>query len=156
MKKYDFSKYDGVIILHGTDTLAYTASLLSILLAGISIPVFLVSSQLPIYKQEANGNDNFRTAVEHIVKGIRPNVYVAYRNDDSQNGKTISEMYIHYASHLLQCPNHSSNFYSSDMILLKSNDFFCGTESEQNEMLLYHYTKLTNCVLKDKWFQVMC
>ncbi len=148
MKKYDFSKYDGVIILHGTDTLAYTASLLSILLAGIQIPVFLISSQLPLYEKAANGNENFETAVEHIIKGIKPNIYVAYRNDEVVDGGSLSTMYIHYASHLLQCPNHSNNFYSADMHPLKKGDFFTGAQNKNCDMLLYKFDKLANCVLK--------
>lgn len=148
IKKYNFSEYDGIIILHGTDTLAYTSCLLSILLAGIKKPVFMVSSQLPLYNEMANGNDNFRTAVEHIVKGIKPNVYVAYRNDDVVNKKKKSTMYIHYGAHLLQCPNHSNNFYSADMKAVKSGKFFKGKESKVDNVMLYECNKLTNCVLK--------
>ncbi|MBR3971598.1 MAG: asparaginase [Ruminococcus sp.] len=144
MKKYDFSQYDGVIVLHGTDTLAYTASLLSILLAGIGKPVFLISSQLPLYEEAANGNENFKVAVEHIIKGIKPNVYVAYRNDK----KNTSAMYIHYGAHLLQCPNHSNNFYSEDMKRIKKGGFFKGREAKSDEALLYKCGKLENCVLK--------
>ena len=147
MKKYNFSKYDGIIILHGTDTLAYTSSLLSILLSGTKKPIFLVSSQLPLYEVEANGNDNFKTAVEHIVKGIKPNIYVAYRNDEIINNELTSTMYIHYGSHLLQCPNHSNNFYSTDMKPLKSEEFFEGSETIKDMMLLYKCNRLKNCVL---------
>lgn len=138
LKGYDFSKYDGVIILHGTDTLAYTASLLSILLAGIQAPVFLVSSQLPVYKEESNGNANFKTAVELIAKGVKPNVYAVYRNDDGQ-------MYVHYASHLLQCDNYSNNLYSCDMT---PADKFMGKATERDNMLLYNVGKLSPCVLR--------
>lgn len=148
IRSYDFSRYDGVIILHGTDTLAYTASLLSILLAGIKIPVFMVSSQLPLYKEEANGNDNFKIAAEYIIKGIKPDIYVAYRNDEFVDDEVVSTMYIHYASHLLQCPNHSNNFYSSDMYAINENEFFEGRESKCSEMPLYKCKELTNCVLK--------
>ena len=148
IRSYDFSAYDGVIILHGTDTLAYTASLLSILLAGIKIPVFLVSSQLPLYEKKANGNDNFKIATEHIIKGIKPDIYVAYRNDEVVDGENVSTMYIHYAAHLLQCPNHSDNFYSSDMHSVGEEEFYEGRKSQANEMLLYKCKELTNCVLK--------
>ena len=41
-------EYDGIVITHGTDTMAYTASILSFMLQGISIPVVLTGSQLPI------------------------------------------------------------------------------------------------------------
>lgn len=146
LKTYDFSKYDGVIILHGTDTLAYTASLLSVLLAGIKIPVFMVSSQLPIYMADANGNHNFRCAVELIADGIAPNVYAIYRNDEIVDGKRASQMYLHYASHLRQCANHSDNFYSVDMIPLTSNAPAV-VEAPAREMLLYACPALSSCVL---------
>ena len=116
LRSYDFSKYDGVIILHGTDTLAYTASLLSLILSGLSIPVILVSSQLAPYKHEANGNANFKTAVELIVNNIKPNVYVVYRNEDTNGYTKMETMYVHYGAHLMQCANHSNNFYSKDMV----------------------------------------
>ncbi len=148
LKTYDFSKYDGVIILHGTDTLAYTSSLLSLLLAGIGRPVFMVSSQLPLYESESNGNDNFKTAVEHIVKGIAPNVYAAYRNDWVEDGKKRSVMYIHYGAHLLQCQSHSNNFYSSDMKPLEDGEFFEGVAAQSARPLLYECVRLKNCVLK--------
>ncbi len=126
MRTYDYSRYDGVIILHGTDTLAYTASLLSLVLSGLSIPVIMVSSQLALYMEGANGNANFKAAVELIVNGIQPNVYVVYRNEDA-NRKT---MYIHYGAHLLQCANRSDNFYSKDMTPISSdNAVFDGKRS---------------------------
>ena len=71
LKRCDFSCYDGVILLHGTDTLAYTACLLSLLLEGTPIPVMLVSAQLPIDMPDSNGNHNFRRAVELIAGGTK-------------------------------------------------------------------------------------
>ena len=147
LREYDLSRYDGVIVLHGTDTLAYTASLLALLLAGTPVPVFLVSSQLPLYEDAANGNDNFRTAVEQIVDGIQPNVYVAYRNDEPVDGGTASTMYIHYAAHLLQCPNHSNNFTSADMQAITPHAAFGGKATPARPMLLYDCGELKNCVL---------
>lgn len=148
LKGYDFSQYDGVIVLHGTDTLAYSASLLSLVLAGIEKPVFLISSQLPLDREEANGNENFKVAVEHIVKGIEPNVYVAYRNDEVVKGKPRSQMYLHFASHLHQCSIHSDCFYSEDMYALKKGGFFKGKASPKGEAMLYQCGALKNCVLK--------
>lgn len=120
LRTYDFSKYDGVIILHGTDTLAYTASLLSLILSGLSIPIILVSSQLAPYKHEANGNANFKAAVELIVNGIKPNIYVVYRNEETNGYTKNNTIYVHYGAHLLQCANHSNNFYSKDMAPISS------------------------------------
>lgn len=148
-KTYDFSKYDGIIVLHGTDTLAYTASMLSILLCGTKIPVFLVSSQLAIYDKEANGNANFKSAVELIVNGTLPNIYAVYRNEEIVNGKVQKTMYVHYAAHLLQCANHSNNFYSCDMTpVSKDNAFFEGRACKQREMLLHTFKGINANVLK--------
>ena len=134
LKKQNFSSCDGVIILHGTDTLAYTASLLSLLLAGITVPVIMVSSQLAPYNPDANGNANFKAAVELICNGIKPNIYAVYRNEENDKSKT---MYVHYASHLLQCANHSNNFYSADMTPISSdNAVFEGKKSPTTSMLL--------------------
>ena len=136
-KSYDLSLYDGVIILHGTDTLAYTSSLLSILLAGTKIPVMLVSSAKPIYIKDANGNNNFKTAVELICKGVSPNVYAIYQNTD---GTT----YIHLASRLLQCQNGSSDFFSRGMMPADRTEF---KTSEFKEMPIYSLDKLLPTVL---------
>ena len=144
MRGYDFSSFDGVIILHGTDTLAYTASLLSLVLAGLPIPVILVSSQLPLYHKDTNGHTNFRTAVELIVNGIRPNVYAVYQNDDQKK-----QTYLHFGAHLLQCANHSQSFYSCDMMpISKKNAKAKGAAAPVREPLLYKDFSLAPCVLR--------
>ena len=82
----NINNYDGIIIAHGTDTLAYSAALLSVLLKGIKIPVMLVSSNDSIansdntVNEKANGNDNFKTAVECIYNGLVGGDYVPYKN----------------------------------------------------------------------------
>lgn len=103
-------KFDGVIFAHGTDTLAYSASLFSMLLSGTDIPVFFVSSNARIESERANGNENFRCATECIYKGIEPNVYVAYKNISD------NEMYIHLGSRIKQCENYSEDFFSKGML----------------------------------------
>ncbi len=100
--------FDGIIILHGTDTLAYSAALFSILMRDMGVPVFLVSSNEALEKDSANGKANFITAVECICMGIEPNVYVTYKN-----GKN---MYLHLASRLMQCRNYTDRFYSKGML----------------------------------------
>ncbi len=149
MRTYDYSKYDGVIILHGTDTLAYTGALLSILMAGTKIPVFLVSSQLPPDDEKANGNANFRAAAELIINGIEPNIYAVYRNTETDGLGETQRMYIHYCSHLLQCANRSENFYSPDMAeVSQENAVFEGKSSGGERMYLYHDFELSPCVLR--------
>ena len=53
-------EYDGIIITHGTDTMAYTASILSYMLKNIPIPVVLTGSQLPMSHPLTDAADNMR------------------------------------------------------------------------------------------------
>lgn len=108
LKGVSVREYAGIIIAHGTDTLAYTASLLATVLQGITCPVILVSSQLPLDCPDANGNENFAKSVELIDTGLTAGVYAVYRNTD---GRT----YLHYGDHLKQCAPYSEDFYSCDM-----------------------------------------
>ncbi|HEX3007604.1 MAG TPA: asparaginase [Bacteroidales bacterium] len=59
---YDF--YDGFVILHGTDTMAYTASALSFMLENLQKPVIFTGSQLPIGMLRTDGKDNLITSIE--------------------------------------------------------------------------------------------
>ncbi len=110
-RKYTREKrYDGVIFAHGTDTLAYSAALFSMILSNTDVPVFFVSANENLDSKRSNGNDNFRNAVECICRGIEPNVYVVYRN--LSDGQT----YLHLASRIEQCRNYSEDFYSAGMM----------------------------------------
>ena len=62
LKNYD--DYRGFVILHGTDTMAYTASALSFMLENLSKPVILTGSQLPIGTLRTDGKENLITAIE--------------------------------------------------------------------------------------------
>ena len=73
-------QYDGIIITHGTDTLAYTAAALSFYFNAIKRPLLLVSSDYPLDDSRANGLDNFICAVEFILQNSQAGVFVPYRN----------------------------------------------------------------------------
>ena len=59
-----YDSYDGFVILHGTDTMAYTASALSYMLQNLSKPVVLTGSQLPIGVLRTDGKENLITSIE--------------------------------------------------------------------------------------------
>ncbi|MGB0167357.1 MAG: asparaginase [Luteibaculum sp.] len=59
-----YDQYDGFVILHGTDTMAYTASALSFLLQNLGKPVILTGSQLPIGVLRTDGKENIISAIE--------------------------------------------------------------------------------------------
>jgi len=62
--KDNYENYDGFVILHGSDTMAYTASALSFMLENLSKPVVLTGSQLPIGIIRTDGKENLITAIE--------------------------------------------------------------------------------------------
>lgn len=59
-----YDRYDGFVILHGTDTMAYTASALSFMLENLTKPVVLTGSQLPINQLRTDGKENLVTSIE--------------------------------------------------------------------------------------------
>lgn len=142
LKNVDQDRYRGIILLHGTDTLAYTASLLSIALAGMKIPVCLVSSQLPLDDPDTNGHANFRASVELIMNGIAPNVYAVYRNSDQV-------LYVHYGAQLLQCANYSDDFYSKDAMAIpdSQNAQLEGVAFQTDHKYMEQMAPLSPCVL---------
>ncbi|MBP8033214.1 MAG: type I asparaginase [Bacteroidia bacterium] len=62
--KENYTKHDGFVILHGSDTMSYTASALSFMLENLSKPVILTGSQLPIGIIRTDGKENLITAIE--------------------------------------------------------------------------------------------
>ncbi|MBP5382630.1 MAG: type I asparaginase [Bacteroidales bacterium] len=60
----NYSKYDGFVVLHGTDTMAYSASALSFMLEGLAKPVIFTGSQLPIGRPRTDVKENLISSVE--------------------------------------------------------------------------------------------
>ncbi len=159
--KINYVDYKGIIVLHGTDTLAYTSAFLSFALAGINIPVCMVSAQLRLgqsgknneweREERTNGYANFRAAVELIMNGIAPNVYAVYRNEANEhNGEhEAGDFFVHYGAHLLQCPNASNNFHSRDQMLIPdiTNAKLEGKAFESNACLYKHVSEIKDDVL---------
>lgn len=69
--------YDGVVVSHGTDTMAYTASAVTFMLPGIDRPVVFTGSQLPLSDILSDGPDNLRTAFAMAAAG-HPGVFLAF------------------------------------------------------------------------------
>lgn len=69
--------YDGIVVSHGTDTMAYTASAVTYMLQGIDLPVVFTGSQLPLADVLSDGPDNLRTAFAMAASGC-PGVYLAF------------------------------------------------------------------------------
>ncbi|HEU4718822.1 MAG TPA: asparaginase [Bacteroidia bacterium] len=67
----NYTKYDGFVILHGSDTMAYSASALSFMLENLAKPVILTGAQLPIGTIRTDGKENLITAIE--IAGTKKN-----------------------------------------------------------------------------------
>ena len=67
----NYDRADGFVVMHGTDTMAYTASALSFMLEGLGKPVVLTGSQLPLGRLRTDGRENLVTAIE-IAAARRP------------------------------------------------------------------------------------
>ena len=60
----NYARYDGFVVLHGTDTMSYTASALSFMLENLAKPVVFTGSQIPIGVLRTDGRENLITAIE--------------------------------------------------------------------------------------------
>ena len=69
--------FDGFVISHGTDTMAYTASMLTFMLPGVDLPVVLTGSQLPIAHPLSDAHTNLRCAFAMAASGV-PGVFIAF------------------------------------------------------------------------------
>lgn len=81
----NYEKYDGFVILHGTDTMSYTASALSFMFDNLDKPIILTGAQLPIGTLRTDGKENLITAVEIAAakvnkKAVVPEVCVYFNS----------------------------------------------------------------------------
>ncbi len=73
-----YDDYDGFVILHGTDTMAYSASALSFMLEGLSKPVVFTGSQIPMCKVRSDGRDNLINALLIASQGVANEVSIFF------------------------------------------------------------------------------
>ncbi|MBK9399983.1 MAG: type I asparaginase [Bacteroidetes bacterium] len=102
----NYAKYDGFVILHGTDTMAYSASALSFMLENLSKPVIFTGSQLPLGAIRTDAKRNLITSVEIAAgKVIIPEVCIYFNNQlfrGNRAEKFTSSMFDAFQS--LNCP----------------------------------------------------
>jgi len=89
-----YESYDGFVVLHGSDTMAYTASALSFMLDNLNKPVILTGSQLPLGMIRTDGRENFITAIEIAAATeddtpIVPEVAIYFENQLMRGNRTI-------------------------------------------------------------------
>lgn len=105
-----YEKFDGFVVLHGSDTMAYTASALSFMLQGLSKPVILTGSQLPIGTIRTDGKENLITSIE-----------IAAAKDDSGRAR-IREVAI-YFEYSLYRGNRTSKISATEFEAFSSPNY---------------------------------
>lgn len=100
-------KVDGIILTHGSDTIQYTAALLSYIFNGTDIPILVVCSNYVLDDKNSNGPDNFRAAVRFIKESAGRGVFVPYTGRDK-----ITRIF--YGNTLLMHHMYSDELYALD------------------------------------------
>lgn len=132
----NYAKYDGFVVLHGTDTMAFTASALSFMLENLGKPVIITGSQLPIGQLRTDGKENLLTSIE-IAAAVNaegqpmvPEVCIFFENSLLRGNRTSkinaegfnafrsynfpplarAGIHIKYETHLIRRPDPSRPF----------------------------------------------
>lgn len=92
--KKDYNGFDGFVILHGTDTMAYTASALSYMFDNLDKPIILTGSQLPIGTLRTDGKENLITSIEIAAaqkngKSLVPEVCIYFNSKLYRGNRTV-------------------------------------------------------------------
>lgn len=105
-----YDRYDGFVILHGTDTMAFTASALSFMLENLTKPVILTGSQLPVNQLRTDGKENLITSIE---------IAAAH---DAEGHPRVPEVCIYFSGKLLR-GNRSTKINSEGFNAFDSFNF---------------------------------
>ena len=106
----NYDDHDGFVGLHGTDTMAYTASALSFMLGGLSKPVIITGSQLPIGEVRTDGEENLITALQ---------IAAARRQDGSPMVQEVAILFENY----LWRGNRATKMSADNFNAFKSNNY---------------------------------
>ncbi len=145
-----YNEYDGFVILHGTDTMAYSASALSFLLSNLSKPVVFTGSQIPIGATRNDAKENVLTALEIVA-------------DQDYDTPSLNEVCIYFHDLLLR-GNRAKKVQSSYLDAFQSDNYpylaKAGITIDYNENALFRkrnlpfksYSKLDDNVVILKLF----
>lgn len=106
----NYSSYDGFVVLHGTDTMAYSASALSFMLENLRKPVIITGSQLPIGEVRTDGEENLITALQIAAAA------------DRNGTPMVQEVAILFENYLWR-GNRSTKMSADNFNAFKSNNY---------------------------------
>lgn len=111
-----YKSYDGFVILHGTDTMSFTASALSFMLENLEKPVILTGSQLPIGMLRTDGKENLISSIE--IAAAR----------DSSGRAMVPEVCIYFESQLYR-GNRTTKYNAENFRAFRSSNYPCLAEA---------------------------
>ena len=85
----NYDDYDGFIVIHGTDTMAYTASALAFMLEGLTKPVVLTGSQIPLCEVRSDARDHLVTSLMIAANYVIPEVCLFFGNQLYRGCRTM-------------------------------------------------------------------
>lgn len=132
--KDNYDSYNGFIILHGTDTMSYTASALSFMLQNLSKPVILTGSQLPIGMLRTDGKENLISAVEIAAA--------------TKNGTPIVQEVCVFFQNMLFRGNRTMKYNAENFNAFRSENF--PPLAEAGITIRYSYAELAKYYSADK------
>ncbi|MCD8101612.1 MAG: asparaginase [Alistipes sp.] len=106
----NYDSFDGFVILHGTDTMSYTASALSFMLDNLAKPVIFTGSQIPIGVMRTDGRENLITAIE----------IAASKNEDGQ--PIVPEVALYFQNRLLRA-NRTIKYSAEELNAFRSENY---------------------------------
>lgn len=144
LDEVDFSKYKGVIILHGSDTLAFTSAIIANAFADKNI--VLVASDKPVENPLSNAKTNFDTAVAHILAGNN-GVYASYNGIKKANCITSADINDEFRaiSHFPE-PTNKKKISNKNVLIIRpyiSMDFGIYNLENVDEVLIEMYHSAT-------------
>lgn len=170
-----YADYDGFVVLHGTDTMAYTASALSFMLENLGKAVIITGSQLPIGQLRTDGKENLLTSIEIAAARdeyglpMVPEVCIFFENRLMRGNRTTkinaegfnafrsynlpplarAGIHIKYESHLIRRPDSNKpfrpHFLMDNRVIILT--LFPGIRREYIEAL-FHIADLRALILK--------
>ncbi len=155
----NYEEFDGFVILHGSDTMSYTASALSFMLKNLAKPVILTGSQLPIGEIRTDAKENLITALEIAAtkskgKAVVPEVCIYFDNQLFRGNRSIK--YNTEKFEAFQSPNYpilaeagvQLTFFHKDILPVPIAPFYIQTKFDANIGVLKIYPGITEEVVK--------
>lgn len=114
----NYARYEGFVVLHGTDTMAYTASAMSFMLENLDKPIIFTGSQIPMGVLRTDGRENLVSAIEVAASGLVPEVCVYFQNLLLRGNRTTKQN----AEHFNAFTSHNFPPLAQAGITIKYND----------------------------------